>query len=244
MEDDEYGFEFMAKYNNKIHDVSKLFGHYSELNHILLELKDDERFNFGENVNLVLVKYPEPNNEETFEVILLTKENQEDPLSKYADLKEKDGKKFYYLYLEIKTYEKFRLRVFYFGPEDDTQCLETIKRYCEEFIEENSKDFVEFNDDDYKLFDSESNIDDKDKKDHIVVFTTGRYITHVLENIATKADSVLIYTSNKNVNEFTKNYKTQKYKQVKEVSIDINRLLINVCFFPELNRYLDTKFIN
>jgi hypothetical protein len=239
MEDDEYGFEFMAKYNNTIHDVSKTFGHNSELNHILLELKEDERFGFGENVNLVFVKYPEPNNEETFEVILLTKENQEDPLSNYADLKEKDGKKFYYLYLEIRQYQKFRIKVFYFGPEDDTQCLETIKRYCEEFIEENPKDFVESNDDNYKLIDSESNIDDKDKKDHFVVFTTGRYITHVLGNIGTKADSVLIYTSHKNVNEFTQNYKTEKYKQVKDVSIDINRLLNKEYFLPSLDKFLE-----
>jgi hypothetical protein len=238
MENYEDKFVFMAKYKNEIHDVSEIFEHDNELIYILLVLKDDERFNFGENVNLVLVKYPEPNNEEKLEVIQLTKENQEDPLSKYADLKEKDGKKFYYLYLEIRTYEKFRLRVFYYGPKDDRQTLETIKRRCEEFIDEKSRDFVEFNDDDYKLFDSETNIDDIKKNDHIVVITTGRFITHVLENIGTKANSVLILTSKSFENQFRQQFKTQKYKQVKEVYIDVEKLLTNVCLFPELNRYL------
>jgi len=241
--EEELDFVFEVKYNNNIHNVSDKFNIDNELNFISVLLKDEDELNFGENVNLVFVKYPEPSNEETFEVILLTLENKEDPLSKYADLKEKDGKKYYYLYLEIKTYEKFRLRVFYYGPKEDIKSLEDIKRFCESLIDENSTDFIESNDDNYKLFDSETYIDDIESNDNIVVITTGRFISHVLEKIGSKANSVLIYTSSRNVNDFRQLYKNEKYKQVKEVSIDIRNLLNNLYFFPDLNRYLETNFI-
>ena len=91
--EEEYDFVFEIKYNNNVQNVSDKFNIDNELNFISVLLKDEDELNFGENVNLVFVKYPEPSNEETFEVILLTLENKEDPLSKYADLKDKDGKK-------------------------------------------------------------------------------------------------------------------------------------------------------
>ena len=152
MEEEEVIFEIITKVKcyEYTQEITDYIGSNESLSDLYYNMQEIKEFNVDNSVNLIFTRYPEPENKEIFEEFHLTEENHNDELKNYAKLIEKDGKKTYFVYFEIRTYKKFTLRVFFYGPKADEKYLIDIKDFCKEFLSKYPFKFNEY--DEKKLF--------------------------------------------------------------------------------------------